>query len=85
MSNKPIGWEMWETQEVKVSAYIIVMDIILTNKNAKTVNADNIGELIQLCLSYMPNDADHQHIILNAVEKSFPQFKDQIDKYRILV
>ena len=81
--SKTIGWEMWEVVgETQIHPLIYVYEIVKKNKSSGTVNASNINELIKSCFDYVPHRKER---VLEIVAEAFPQFIDEIDKYRILI
>jgi hypothetical protein len=64
------------------AAWFNVKETILKNKQEQTVNKENIAELIRICFNFSPNE---EAMILDMVEKHFPQFIEEINKYRILL
>lgn len=83
MKNKTIGWQVFETIGIGViNPMIYVYQTINENKNSNSINKDNIKELIKLCFSYTPH---RKAVVLDIIERSFPQFIEQINLYKILL
>lgn len=68
--------------EILMSPKYAILEIIRANRKADTINEENIGELIRICFDRMP---DGKQEILCYIERAFPELKNSIEKYKILL
>lgn len=78
-----LNWTVKEEMgQIYINPICFVYETINRNWEKGTVNNSNIGELIKLCFSYIP---DRKARVLELMAETFPEYTDQINKYRILL
>ena len=77
------GWKFYEiVGETIIDPICYVHEAIRINKDRGNVSSGNVKELIKLCFGYVP----HRKVeVLDMIEKYFPEHKDTVNKYRILL
>lgn len=83
MGELKLNWKVYEKIGVAmVNPMIYIYEIVNRNIDKDTITKDNIRELIKICFDQVPNRKER---ILEIIETKLPQFKDEIQKYRILL
>ncbi len=77
------GWKFYEiVGETIINPICYVHEAIRINKDRGNVSSGNVKELIKLCFGYVPH---RKAKVLDMIEKGFPEHKDTVNKYRILL
>lgn len=83
MKDKVIGWKIYEViGHASINPIIFVYDILKQNKKDGTVNENNIRDIITLCFDKVPH---RKSKVLDLVEEYFPEYKEKINAYRVLL